>query len=159
MSLLLYRIQKQQFVASLLSGEGARRYGGRWNPEGTPLIYTAASPELALLETLVHLDGTPLQDLPPYVQVTLSLPAELIEAIPEATLPSDWNQQPAPDHIARLLLPRLRPDYPFLGFAVPSTVLPGSPTRNVLLNPVNTLIGQVEIVNVRQLTFDGRLRP
>ncbi len=159
MPLLVYRIQKQQFVATLLSGEGARRYGGRWNPEGTPLIYTAASPELALLETLAHLDGTPLPDLPPYVQVTLALPAELVEAIPEAALPPDWHQQPAPDHVARFLLPRLRPDYPFLGFAVPSTVLLGSPTRNVLLNPAHPLIGQVEITAVSPLAFDGRLRP
>lgn len=158
MSLLVYRIQKQQFVSSLLSGEGARRYGGRWNPEGTPLIYTAASPELALLETLVHLDGTPLQDLPPYVQVTLSLPAELVEDIPEATLPLGWNQQPAPDHIARFLLPRLQPAYPFLGFTVPSTVLLGSPTRNVLVNPAHTLIGKVEIIAIRPLGFDARLR-
>lgn len=159
MPLLVYRIQKQQFVATLLSGEGARRYGGRWNPEGTPLIYTAASPELALLETLVHLDGTPLSDLPPYVQVTLSLPTELVENIPETTLPPNWNQQPAPDQVAQFLLPRLRSDYPFLGFAVPSTVLLGSPTRNVLLNPAHPLISQVEITAVNPLTFDSRLRP
>lgn len=155
----VYRIQKQRFVPTLLSGEGARLYGGRWNPEGVPLVYTSASPELALLETLVHLDGTPLSDLPPYVLVTIAVPDGAIETIAEADLSPDWATQPAPDHLARFLLPRLQPGYPALGFAVPSVVLPGSPTRNVLLNPLHPLMPQVQVVAVAPLVFDGRLRP
>ena len=156
---LVYRIQKARFVATMLSGEGARLYGGRWNPEGVPLVYTSASLELALLETLVHLDGTPLSDLPPFVQVTIALPDNAVETIPQTELPPDWHQQPAPDELARFLLPRLRPDYPFLGFAVPSVVVAGSPTRNVLLNPLHPLMTQVEVVATEPLVFDGRLRP
>ena len=142
----------------MLSGEGARLYGGRWNPEGVPLVYAAASPELALLETLVHLDGTPLSDLPPYVLVTLALPDGLLETIAEADLPPGWHAQPAPAEVARFLLPRLQPGNPYLGFAVPSAVL-ASPTRNVLLNPLHPLIQQVELVSVAPLAFDERLRP
>lgn len=159
MALLVYRIQKLQFVSTLLQGEGARRYGGRWNPEGIPLVYTSVSPELALLETLVHLDGTPFHDLPPYVQVTLSLPDEAVEEIPATALPSGWDQLPSPDHVARFLLSRLQPTSPYVGFAVPSSVLPGSPSRNVLLNPLHPLIGKVEIVAVTPQVFDERLRP
>ena len=159
MALLIYRIQKLQFVATLLQGEGARRYGGRWNPEGIPLVYTSVSPELALLETLVHLDGTPFHDLPPYVQVTLSVPNELVEDIPATSLPPGWDQLPSPDHVARFLLSRLQPTSPYVGFAVPSSVLPGSPSRNVLLNPSHPLIGKVEIVAVTPQVFDERLQP
>ena len=159
MSQYVYRIQKQRFADTMLSGEGARLYGGRWNPEGVPLVYTSASPELALLETLVHLDGTPLSDLPPYVQVTIALPDNSIEIISETELPPDWHEQPAPDHLARFLLPRLRPDSPYLGFAVPSVVLDGSPTRNVLLNPLHPLMQQVQLATVVPLNFDSRLRP
>lgn len=159
MAILVYRIQKRQFVATMLSGEGARLYGGRWNPIGVPLVYTAASPELAMLETLVHLDGTPLSDLPPYVLVTLALPDGCVETIAEAELPPHWNQLPSPDDIAHFLVPRLQANYPFLAFAVPSCVLAGSPTHNVLLNPAHPLITQVEIVEVKPLTFDSRLRP
>lgn len=142
----------------MLSGESARLYGGRWNPEGVPLVYTAASPELALLETLVHLDGTPLSDLPPNVLVTLALPDNALETIAEADLPPGWHTQPAPDAIARFLLPRLQPTNPYLGFAVPSSVL-ASPTRNILLNPLHPLMPQVQVVSVTPLAFDGRLRP
>jgi len=41
---------------------------------GTPLIYTSTTPELVLLETLVHLNGTPLRDRPPLVRITIELP-------------------------------------------------------------------------------------
>ena len=159
MALLVYRIQKLQFVAALLQGEGARRYGGRWNPEGIPLVYTSGSPELALLETLVHLDGTPFPDLPPYVQVTLSVPRELVEEIPVTALPSGWDELPSSDHVAQFLRSRLHPASPYVGFAVPSSVVPGSPSRNVLLNPLHPLIGKVAIVAVTPQLFDERLRP
>src|ERR1700733_9218681 len=39
-----------------LTGEGARRYGGRWNSVGRPVVYLAEHPALAALELRVHLD-------------------------------------------------------------------------------------------------------
>jgi RES domain-containing protein len=39
--------------ADLVTGEGARRYGGRWNPPGSfAAVYASLSPETALAETL-----------------------------------------------------------------------------------------------------------
>jgi RES domain-containing protein len=46
-----------------LDGEGARLYGGRWNSPGRPMIYASASPSLAVLEVLVHLD-LPIELMP-----------------------------------------------------------------------------------------------
>ncbi len=46
-----------------LSGEGARRFGGRWNSPGRPLVYTAAEAALTVLEVRVHLD-LPFELLP-----------------------------------------------------------------------------------------------
>jgi RES domain-containing protein len=39
-----------------LAGEGARLYGGRYNPPGIPAVYTSQSIALAVLEILVHID-------------------------------------------------------------------------------------------------------
>jgi RES domain-containing protein len=36
------------------SGEGARRFGQRWNPPGLPAIYAGTSFAVCLLEVLVH---------------------------------------------------------------------------------------------------------
>jgi len=38
----------------LLTGEGSRRNGGRWNPVGLAVVYASLSPETALAETLAH---------------------------------------------------------------------------------------------------------
>ena len=49
-----YRVVRRQYAN--LSGDGARQYGGRFNPPGIPAIYTSQSIALALLEILVHID-------------------------------------------------------------------------------------------------------
>jgi len=154
---LVYRIQKKQFVDSMLSGEGARLNGGRWNPIGIPLLYTSTTPELALLETLVHLDGTPIRDLPPFVRVTIELP-DSIEAVRIADLPTGWDQLKFPDSLPIFLLSRLRPTYPALAFSIPSVILKGSPSRNVLVNPLHPLMTQVKIIEIIPHEFDERLQ-
>ena len=47
-----YRIHKSKYPGN--SGEGAKRYGGRWNPPGVTAIYAANHASLAVLEILVH---------------------------------------------------------------------------------------------------------
>lgn len=49
-----YRVVRRKHAD--LSGEGARLYGGRFNPPGVPAVYTSRSIALALLEVMVHLD-------------------------------------------------------------------------------------------------------
>jgi RES domain-containing protein len=154
---LVYRIQKKQFVDSVLTGEGARLNGGRWNPMGTPLLYTSTTPELALLETLVHLDGTPVRDLPPFVRITIELP-DSIEALNPDVLPADWDQIKFSDNLPLVLLPKLISTYPVLAFSVPSIILKGSPSRNVLINPLHPLMSQVKILEVVAHQFDERLQ-
>jgi RES domain-containing protein len=42
------------------SGEGARLYGARWNPKGSPAIYAGTTFAISLLEVLVHANrGSP----------------------------------------------------------------------------------------------------
>lgn len=47
---LLYRALNPVYAREPLSGRGAERYGGRFNPVGTPTLYTAISPATALRE-------------------------------------------------------------------------------------------------------------
>lgn len=46
----LYRALNPVWMRQPLSGEGARRHGGRFNPKGTPALYTALTPEGAIAE-------------------------------------------------------------------------------------------------------------
>lgn len=52
--MIVYRLCKAAHIA--LDGKGARLWGGRWNSADWPMVYTAATPSLAVLEILVHLD-------------------------------------------------------------------------------------------------------
>jgi RES domain-containing protein len=51
----VYRLVRKERAGDALSGEGARVYGGRWNPRGTAVVYASESRALAVLETFVHL--------------------------------------------------------------------------------------------------------
>lgn len=48
---LLYRALNPIYAAEPLSGEGAKRYGGRFNSKGTAALYTSLSPETAIRES------------------------------------------------------------------------------------------------------------
>ena len=54
--MIVYRIVNPDYAHDL-SGIGASLYGGRWNESGYPLLYTAETSSLAILEFLVHLKG------------------------------------------------------------------------------------------------------
>lgn len=47
----LYRALNPVYAREPLSGEGARRYGGRFNPKGVPALYTSVSVLTALRES------------------------------------------------------------------------------------------------------------
>jgi RES domain-containing protein len=45
----------------MLDGEGAKRYGGRWNEWGTAVVYLGGTLSLVALETFVHLTADRMQ--------------------------------------------------------------------------------------------------
>lgn len=51
-----YRLTASRWARDAFTGKGARLFGGRWNHEGTPLVYCAENRSLAILELLVHTD-------------------------------------------------------------------------------------------------------
>ncbi len=53
--------------SDLLTGEGSRLRGGRWNPIGTALVYSTLTPEAAMAEALAHYrySGLPIEDSMP----------------------------------------------------------------------------------------------
>jgi RES domain-containing protein len=83
-----WRVVKTDYLTSALSGDGARRVGGRWNPPGLPALYASDSLALAMLEVLVHFD--PAMPMADYVAFELDLPEKKIFTIKPAALPSTW---------------------------------------------------------------------
>lgn len=52
----VWRISRQPHAAASLTGSGGLYVSGRWHHRGRPVVYTSATPSLAALEVLVHVD-------------------------------------------------------------------------------------------------------
>lgn len=144
----VYRLVRRERAAEALSGEGARRFGGRWNPPGKAVVYAAESRALAVLETFVHLalEARALR----FVLITLELPARLRferhagGARPPRTLAASqevgdaWLEGGA--HLA---------------LVVPSVLVPQE--TNYVLNVAHAQFAGVRVANSEPFSFDERL--
>jgi RES domain-containing protein len=74
-----------------LDGEGARLYRGRWNSPGIPVVYTANSLALAMIETRVHLRTPPVD----YIRLTIEIPEIVPNSveISPASLDPGWRTE------------------------------------------------------------------
>lgn len=127
----VWRITTRRFVDTAFSGEGARLYGGRWNRPGRPLVYTAESRALALLEMLVQ--DEPLRAH--YVLIPAFIPDSLdIATIAPATLPSGWRTLGARARL-QALGSAWADEARSSVLAVPSAVVPAE--QNFLINPLH----------------------
>ncbi len=71
----VWRLANRRFAS--LDGEGARLYGGRWNPVGRRMVYTSEHLSLALLEVIVHLE-LPVELFPlDYIKLEIEIPENL----------------------------------------------------------------------------------
>lgn len=146
-----WRITTARFAGTAFSGEGARLYGGRWNPKGWEVVYTAESQSLALLELMVQDD--PLRAH--YVLISAEIPAEVAQTrIEAAQLPSDWRTMGARDVLQDLGAAWLQAATSAV-LSVPSAVVPAE--RNYLLNPRHPDFAHIRIGSPQSLQTDVRL--
>jgi RES domain-containing protein len=123
-----------------LSGEGARRFGGRWNSPGRPVVYLAEHPALAALELRVHLD-LPFELIPEdFVLMRVSVPDGSV---------ADSSAVPLDVGNAWLA------EAPSAALRVPSVLVPHS--WNVLLNPRHADAARAEVLDVEPFGFDPRM--
>ena len=148
----VYRLTKTLYSQDL-SGMGARLHGGRWNPKGISVVYTAASRALATVEYLVHV---PLSLIPRDLRmVTLHIPDWIPpKTIAISDLPANWRDYPAPPALAELGTQWTRTQETLL-LRVPSAVV--EQEWNVLLNPLHPDMPHVTMPQVEPYQFDSRL--
>lgn len=157
MAITLYRIQTDSHRDTILDGIGAQLWGGRWNAKGRPMVYTATTPELGLLEYMVHLEGTPLADLPPLILCEIAVPDGSVTFLTSKELPDGWNDpHVTPAGLAAFAEAQFR-QHGTLGLGLPSAVIPLSPSRNVLIDPLHALREECQIVSIVTYPVDPRL--
>ncbi|GAA4332746.1 RES family NAD+ phosphorylase [Pigmentiphaga soli] len=139
-----------------MTGEGAKRTGGRWNRRGTPALYCAGSAALACLETVVHLgaEGLPLNR---YL-VRLEIPEAIWDKAivhDQATLPVGWDALPA-GKVSLDVGTAWAKSGSSAVLVVPSVIVPEE--FNAIVNPLHPDAGSITAVKIRKWTYDGRLR-
>jgi RES domain-containing protein len=149
--LTVWRLVTARFAATAFSGEGARLYGGRWNRKGVPMVYTAASQSLAMLEALVQ--DQPLRAR--YLMIPAVLPKNLkIERLAPDELPANWRGLAAREELQAIGGEWAKARSSAV-LAVPSVVIPAE--TNCLLNPLHPQFGKIEIGEAEQVVTDLRL--
>ena len=149
--MLVYRLYKSTYIAEPLSAEGARRAGGRWNPKGYPILYASATPELALLEIVVHLNP---QFIPRFHLLVLDIP-DSFRAVSIVDLPENWQDEQPSESLACRLIDWLRqPD--ILTVSVPSAIVTRS--QNFLLHTLHPdFTSKVRIIENAPFQIDSRI--
>jgi RES domain-containing protein len=146
-----WRISKKRYAKNALDGEGAYRYGGRWNSRGVRVVYLSSSPALAALEVLVNADAQLLQAIP-YVAIAVEFDESLVTR-PER-LPKNWRDDPPPKSAARIGDAWVMSAASLL-LEVPSAVI--SFEHNYLLNPAHPDMNALHIGKPQAFSFDPRL--
>lgn len=150
--MICYRIVRAPYQDDL-SGEGAEKYGGRWNSIGMPALYCCENRSLALLEVLANAyAGIILND---FVILTIEIPETAKIYNPkESQLPEDWQAIPlknASQDFGDTLLSKNE----YLGFKVPSTLMPYE--HNFVFNPSHADFKKVKIKEKTPFVIDARL--
>ena len=148
-----WRLVKASRAATAFDGEGAYRFGGRWNSRGVRAVYASSTLALALLEILVHID--PAARVPELVAIPIQIPAAMIERWPHTRLkrlegsfarPIGDTRRDGNDWIRAARNPAL---------LVPSAIIPIE--QNYLLNPEHPDFPKLEIGPAKPFPFDLRL--
>lgn len=148
----VYRTVKTKYADEPLATEGARLFGGRWNPKGYPLLYTTSSPALALVESLVHQPRVTYEKLPKLFLFTLEIPDE-VTAFPPEQLPAYWNEENY-ERTQWILHDWLNNPVTLVA-AVPSVVVPMS--YNYLIHPAHPGFNEIGVIRQEAFPIEHRL--
>ena len=149
--MIVYRIAKKEYIEDL-SGNGAKRTGGRWNPKGTSVLYCASTSSLAILEKMVSIDMDLLPD--DLCIAALEIPKSKILKIPKEELPKNWNHYPSPDALKSIGKSWIELGN-FCTLQIPSAVNPME--SNYLINVKHPLMEKIKIKEVTPFRIDNRL--
>ena len=148
-----WRITDEKYARRAFDGEGARRYGGRWNHKGSSAVYTSDSLALAALEQLVHLSAE--IPLSPRVAISVDIPTDLaITVISPSELPEGWRRTDGVEALKERGTRWLDAGETAV-LSVPSVIVPKE--LNYVLNPEHPDFGRIEIGGPEVFEFDPRL--
>ncbi|WP_395338289.1 RES family NAD+ phosphorylase [Ningiella sp. W23] len=147
----MFRLAVKKYCG--LEGLGGLYGDGRWHTEGQPVLYTASSRSLAVLERFVHEESI---DLPDLMMVTVHIPDDLpFDQYTSAELPLNWdttnagNQTDTQD-IGTAFLQKGHYGY----MRVPSAIIPHE--YNYIINPLHHSAMRISLIEKHPYRYDSR---
>ncbi|HEY8226028.1 MAG TPA: RES domain-containing protein [Pyrinomonadaceae bacterium] len=148
-----WRLTRKAHADKPLDGEGARRYGGRWNHPGTAVVYTSESLSLAVLEYLVNLSIIDLPDDLVSIQFEFSETLSRSE-VRVKDLPATWRTYPAVEELKDIGDEWVRLTRTAI-LVVPSAVIPNE--RNYVINAAHPESQEIVVIAAEPFALDPRL--
>jgi RES domain-containing protein len=149
-----YRISKTKYINDL-SGFGAGKYPGRWNMGEIPVLYTAESRALALLEVLVNLPARLVKEPYSLASIEFSDDFEISEVLLIYPEFSDYHFLENNYALAQAVGARWAMEAFSPVLKVPSIIVPGE--FNFIINPSHPQFVSVNQVEMIEFKFDRRL--
>jgi RES domain-containing protein len=149
-----WRIVKKRHVGSAFDGEGARRFGGRWNSPGTAVVYVSETRALCLLEVLAGLRS--VKPVQAYVIIPATFDESMVIGVGTQGLPSEWRQHPPHPRTQRIGDGWVEQKRSAI-LRVPSAIVPEE--FNYLLDPAHPDFRHTHIGAPEEVTIDPRLLP
>jgi len=147
-----WRLVKSKHAKSAFTGAGCQYASGRWHHQYIPVVYTAGSQALAILEYLVH--GQAHIRLFKFKMIEVSIPEKLVLDVENIKLPRNWRSLPPPAS-TKNIGSKWKNDNLSAVLSVPSVL--SSDDRNFVINPNHPDFSKVKIHPAMNYAFDGRL--
>ncbi len=148
----IWRLCKAEYVDTAFDGQGAAKYGGRWNSKGVAVVYTSSSLSLAALELLPHLGAAPIPQK--FVAIPVDVPVEIQIGQVPTKLPRKWRSTPPLASLSKSGDKWVEAARTVL-LAIPSIVVPQE--FNYLINPAHPDFARLTIGDAVPFDYDPRL--
>lgn len=153
--LVVWRLDEQKFASTWDSGEGARRYGGRWNSRGRRIVYCSVDPAAAILEVAVNKGFRALEAVPHVLTAAAIVNPTSAHVVRPADVPSaNWLRPGFPSAGQQAFGDDLLSAHPFL--LIPSVV--STHSWNVLFD-ADIAAGLYSMQSQQDFALDPRLHP
>jgi len=149
--LKVYRISSPEYVDDF-SGIGASLYGGRWNPTGMKILYTAQTASLAILELLANIKGAQI----PYQLIEINVNSNSILSLDDlgVGLPSNWSNDKSGYKLTQKIGSDWLKSEKSALLKVPSVHNPFE--HNILINPHHAIL-KLDVSKKNWYLYDYRL--